>query len=297
MKIKKRKCRDAVPSASPRTREAYEKSGKTKMRKILILLLTIFLFTGCVKRHSEDVILCGTSMISSIVRDIIGDNKIKTLIPHLACPGTYDLKPEDAKKILNSKIIILHPFQKYLADKILNINKDVRIIYLSASDLNAPEGYINGLNEILNFLLESFPEQKNRYFNNNQNVKLKIKSKLAADINLINEIKNKKIRVLTSIHQKAFCEYLGFNIISTFAGPDSLKPQDAKNIIDKAKRVKVNYIISNLTGDNDISADILNKELKIKKITLMYFPAEEGDDSWFFNVYHYNIEQIKMILQ
>lgn len=263
------------------------------MKKFFILLVALFIFAGCIKKETEEVILCGTSIISSLVRDITGQENTKTLIPHLACPGTYDLKPEDAKKIMASRIIILHPFQKYLADKILNINKNIKIVYLMASDLNTPDGYINGLNEIQNFLSETFPDKKNQYLKNNEEIKLKIKSKVAGDILFINKIKNKKIKVLASIHQKAFCEYLGLEVLSVFSGPDSLKPKDAMSIIQKAKNNKVRYIISNLTGDNDITADILNKQLNVKKIVLIYFPAQEGVDTWFFNVYNYNIEQIK----
>jgi len=267
------------------------------MKKIFIIFLILISFTACWKKDSENVILCGTSIISSMVRDITGDDKIKTLIPHLACPGTYDLKPEDVKKILDSKILILHPFQKYLADKVSKINKDIMIVFISASDLNTPNGYMNGLNEILNFLLQRFPEKKDTYLKNNEAIKLKIKNKIAGDMFFLNEIKDKKIKVLTSMHQRAFCEYLGFDIVSVFAGPDSLKPQDATNIIKKAKKENVNYIISNITGDNDITAEILNKEIKIQKITFMYFPVERGEDSWFFNVYNYNLEQIKPLIK
>ncbi|MCX8094059.1 MAG: zinc ABC transporter substrate-binding protein [Candidatus Goldbacteria bacterium] len=249
------------------------------------------------KKYDEEVILCGTSIIASIVRDITGSDKIKTLIPHLSCPGTYDLKPEDAKLILKSKIIILHPFQKYLADKISNINKEIKIIYISSKDLNTPDGYINGLNEVLDFLLQTFPYKKEYYLKNNETIKLKIKSKIAPDMIYINEIKNKKIKVLSSIHHKAFCEYIGFYVIDVFAGPNSLKPQDTMNLIEKAKKEKVKYIISNLTGDNDITADILNKYLKVKKVVLMYFPTQEGADTWFFNLYNYNLEQIKSLVQ
>ncbi len=267
------------------------------MKKLLILFFIALLLTGCVKKYDTDVILCGTSIISSIVRDITGEDNVKTLIPHLACPGTYDLKPDDVKKILSSKIIILHPFQKYLADKVLNINREIKVVYISSSDLNTPDGYINGLNEILNFLLEKFPYKKIQYIKNNEAIKLKIKNRVAGDIFFIDEIKNKKIKVLTSIHQKAFCEYIGLNVVSVFAGPDSLKPKDAINLIKLAKKEDVKHIISNLTGDNDITADILNKQMNVKKIVLMYFPSQEGEDSWFFNVYSYNLEQIKSEIQ
>lgn len=262
-------------------------------KKVLILFFCLLFITGCIKKETGDFVLCGTTIISSMVRDISGENKIKTLIPHLVCPGTYDLKPDDAKKISNAKILILHPFQKYLTDKILKINKKTMVFYITSSNLNTPDGYINGLNEILNFLSKRFPDKKQHYLKNNQIIRLKIKAKMTENIKLINEIKDKKIKVLTSIHQKSFCEYLGLQVVATFSGPDSLKIQDASKIIKLAKNEKVRYIISNLTGDNDITADILNKELKIKKIILMYFPAEEGMDSYFFNVYNYNLEQIK----
>lgn len=263
------------------------------MKKIIILIFILLHFTGCGKKATEDVILCGTSIISSMVRDITGEDNIKTLIPHLACPGTYDLKPEDAKKILTSKILIIHPFQKYVADKIIKINKRIKIIYISSSDLNTPNGYITGLNEILNFLINVLPGKKAEYLKNTENKILKIKQRIAEDAMFIKQIKDKKIKVLSSGHQSGFCEYVGLNVVSVFWGPDTLKPKEAANLIQLAKKEKVKFIISNLTGDNDIAADILNKQLNIKKVVLMYFPAQEGMDSWFFNLYNYNLEQIK----
>lgn len=264
------------------------------MKKIILFISILLIFTGCVKKDFENVILCGTSIISSMVRDITGKDNIKTLIPHIACPGTYDLKPEDAKKILTSEILIIHPFQKYIADKIVKINKRIKIIYVSSSNLNTPDGYITGLNEILNFLINFSPDNKAKYLKNAKNNILKIKQRIAKDAMFIEQIKTKNIKVLSSIHQKNFCEYLGLNVVSVFWGPDRLNPKEAANLIQLAKKEKVKYIISNLTGDTDISANILNKHLNIKKIILMYFPPQEGKESWYFNLYNYNLEQIKL---
>jgi len=206
------------------------------MKKISVLFFVLIFMTGCGQKESEKVILCGTSVISSMVRDITGDNNVKTLVPHLVCPGSYDLKPDDAKKIINSKILIIHPFQKYLLDKIIQINKNIRVIYVDLSDLNSPGGYINGLDEVEKFLMEIFPEKKQQYAMNKENTVSKIKQRITDDAMLVKTISNKNIKVIASSRQQGFCNYLGLKVVSVFSGPDSLKPKDLADIIKLAKK-------------------------------------------------------------
>jgi hypothetical protein len=107
------------------------------------------------------------------------------------------------------------------------------------------------------------------------------------------KLKSKKIKVLVSGYQEALAAYLGFDAVYVFGAPASLTPAAFSTAISKAKQKGASLIISNLTGDHDASADILNKGLKIKKTVLISFPGEAQGQSMFLNMWAYNLGQIR----
>jgi ABC-type Zn uptake system ZnuABC Zn-binding protein ZnuA len=189
--------------------------------------------------------------------------------------------------------MLIHPFQAYLAEKLGKLNRKNAAEVLKTGALNTPADYMSGLMETESILMKYFPQRQSEFDNSRQLLYRQMEKKTAEDI--ISNRKNamKKINVLSSVLQVNFSRYSGFEVAGVFASPDGLTPEKLKAIVKEARAKKVKYIISNLTGDNDMTADIINKQLKVRKITLSSFPREEGTGSWFFNMYDYNMARIK----
>ncbi len=240
-----------------------------------------------------DSILCGTTMIESLVLDCDPAAKVSTLIPGEVCPGGYDLKPDDARKIAAAKLFMIHPFQKDLAEKALKTNPKLIIEYIKAPDMQVPENYFRGLQEAA-FILAKNNGPRTQYYIENMNLKMRqVRETVINEAAYIMKLKDKKIKVLCSVFQQSFAEYLGFEVVGAFAGPETINAKGLSDLLAKAKASHAGLIISNMTGGHDETADVLNKQLKIKKAILISFPAELKGQPMFMSMWAYNMGQIK----
>lgn len=268
------------------------------MKKIVLLAAAAaFLFVGCAgSASSGKKVLCGSSIILSMVKDCGGDIGALTLVPADVCPGNFDLKPEDAEKVISASVFLIQPFQLPLAEKALKINPKIEVEIIKAVDLTTPENYFRGLQETALALGKYFPGESGRFFSGINSKINEIRGAVIADTDFIQSIRKRNITVLSSLFQAATARYMGLDVVDTFGGPESLKPRDISRLISAAKAKGVSIIISNLTGTHDAAADILNKNLKIKKVVFIVFPAETEKRSMFLNLWDYNISQLKSVL-
>ncbi|HRU39151.1 MAG TPA: hypothetical protein P5511_04680, partial [Candidatus Goldiibacteriota bacterium] len=109
------------------------------------------------------------------------------------------------------------------------------------------------------------------------------------DFGLRKKISEKNIYAVSSSFHSAFGKNCGFKIAAEFAGPDSLNPEMLSGILRAAREKKASIIISNMTGNHGESADIINRQLRIKKIEMIVFPLEREGESGFFRVYRHNL--------
>lgn len=268
------------------------------MKKIILMLLAAALFlTGCSKTTAgSKQVLCGNSIILSLVRDCGGAGiSAVTLIPADVCPGSFDLKPEDAKKIESAALFIIQPFQMPLAEKARKINPNILIEIIKTSDMTIPENYFRGLQEAVSLLGKHFPAMTGQFISNSDSKINEIRNAVINDTEFIQSVRRKNIPVLASTFHVVTSRYLGLDVAGTFEGPESLTPGVMKELMAVAKAKKINLIISNLTGDFDVSAEILNKKLKIKKAVFIVFPAETKGRSMFMNLWEHNLSQLKNI--
>jgi ABC-type Zn uptake system ZnuABC Zn-binding protein ZnuA len=267
--------------------------------KQIVVIMTLLLTgaSGCDRiQPGRKAVLTGSTMIESLVRDIAPDIEILNLVGPMQCPGNFDMKPGDAERAASARIFLIHPYQVYLAEKIKKINRDIAVETLEPGDLNTPQEYIDGLEKTESILLKYFPGRRAAFESRRKLAAEALREREAKESLFIKKNAAKRINVLCSVFQVDFAKYAGFDIAGVFDGPDSLNPARLKELVKKAKTAKVRFIISNLTGDNDTSADIINKQLKADKITLSCYPVEEGNGSWFFNDYNYNLSRIKAAL-
>jgi hypothetical protein len=190
-------------------------------------------------------------------------------------------------------MFLAQPFIKPLADKLSGSNPKINVQYINTDDMQVPENYFRGLQETASILAKA-DGPKTQYYIENMNRSMRmIREAVIDDSAYIMKLKSKKIKVLCSGYQAAFAAYMGFDVVSVFGGPSTLTPAAISELTAKAKKAGVALIISNLTGDHDASADVLNKELNVKKIVLVSFPGETAGQSLFLNLWAYNLAQIK----
>jgi len=262
-------------------------------KKVALFLLLIVVFACTQKNSNEKIILAGTSIITSLIKDLNNDIKVINLIPPKQCPGHFDLKPDDAILVAKAEMFIIHPYQKYLFEKIKRINKDIKLGIIKTPDLTIPENYFSALKEMENILKKFYPEYSEVYEKNRIKKIRIIKNEIAQDEKFLESLKKRKFKVVSSKFQKNFSQWLGFEVVATFGSPDSLTMKQINSIIEIAKQKKINFIISNLAGNHNITAKILNKYLNKRIIIFSNFPELNTNKSLFLNLWHYNLSELK----
>lgn len=216
----------------------------------------------------------------------------------MQCPASFDLKPEDALKIKNAKLVILHPFQKNYIEKINKINKKVKIEIFSISDLTIPSNYSYGLYEMRNVIAKHFKKNIKKLNTNLESKREKIGKRVSKDIDYINNVlKKKSIKVICSKNQVNFAKWLGFDVIATFAGPDAMSSKEISDIIKLGKKEKIKFIIGNQAGNHNETAKIFAKNLNASLIVLSNFPDFSENESLFLNLWQYNINELKKFIK
>ncbi len=265
------------------------------MKKIIAAIFVLAALTGCGSTDNQGgaPVLAGTTMIESLVRDASGRAEVNTLVPPAKCPGHFDLKPGDAQKIKNSGVVILHPFQTYLLDKIKKINPDIKVRRLKAGGLTTPPGYFTGLEETADILAGFYPD-KGEYFERRVKKTIeKITKELKKDRETVEKIIDMDYKVVCSGFQTDLCRFFGFRILGSFAGPESLSVKETAGLSQKAE--KADFIVSNLTGTHNMTAKIINKKAGKKTVEPANFPLERGEDM-FLGLWKYNLEQLRDVL-
>lgn len=262
------------------------------MKKIAVLLVAVVVLAGCAKEKPRATVLCGTSMIASLVRDYSPDIEAVTLIPPTQCPGHYDLKPADAEKIRRAKVFVIQGFQASMVNNAKALNPNLVIEAVNVPDLNVPQNYataMSSINGTLNsYFPEKMPEKVERY-----TARIgQIKELMLSENSYLSSLKAKKIKVLCSVVQKGFAEFCGFEIAGVFGDPERLSVSEAARLVKQGKESSIKFVISNLSSNHGSTAEMLNRELGTKTITLANFPSEDSKDM-FAALWEYNIAQIK----
>ena len=88
------------------------------------------------------------------------------------------------------------------------------------------------------------------------------------------------IEVVTSNHQSELCQWLGLEVVSTFAGRDVETFSNISDIINKTKDRDIRFVISNKPEGTGL-ADTLAEQLNAEVIVFGNFPEGSGSNLSF----------------
>jgi len=267
------------------------------LKKPVVLLAVVLIISGCgiAEKIKAPQVIAGTSMIMSLAADVDPGISCALLVPPGQCPGHFDLRPADARMLKKAGLVILHPYQKLLADKIRKINPGIKIEIMKVPDTTVPENYFKALLETAVILNNNIkPGIKNAYVRDRAR---QIKQYLEKNSGQVKKIREKKYKVLCSGVQKGFADWLGLEIIGEFGDPEALSVKGAAELIRKGK--SADFIISNLAGTHDSTASAINKKLKKPVAVLSNFPEIKGKPpiSHYVTLWEYNMGQLNSAIK
>lgn len=258
-----------------------------------VLLSSVNLAIGT-STQNPPVLTASTSMISSLLRDIGGDQfQILTILPPASCPGHFDLKPADIRLLRGSELVICHPYQDSL-QKVLkqHVTEENRWLVLpEKKPLTIPEEYIKSGRFLLSHLVDRFPERaltlKSQWSQREGHIQ-------KLQIELQKKFQDRETNffpLIVSFHQGEFAEFWGFSVVGKFDEPEWTSMQKLGELIQKGRKTKVRGIVGNLQS-GDRQATMLSEKIGAPLVMLSNFPGAEPNTASYAELLRSNSSKL-----
>ena len=241
----------------------------------IVLLLQSLNFLGCreISTHKIKVVTT-TTLIATLVK-AIGKDKIDvvTIVPGGMCPGHFDVKPDDIKKLSTAKVLINHGWEVWTSDLLNSVENENLLTKTIKIEGNwmIPNIQILAGEEITKTLCEIDPQNSPFYKKNLNHYKKEVNSVAV-------EVKNTDFqgkKVVCSEYQAEFLKWLGFKVVATYESSEDPTIKNLAEIMSTAKRENVHIVIDNLQSGSKVGEQIA-EEIGAKYIVLTNFPLSDS---------------------
>lgn len=251
---------------------------------------------------TNNTIAASTVLADFASRIIYGESgKIESIMPGGVCPAHYEVTPSDYALVETADIIFTHGFEgDYWLNPLLdaaNNSEAEKIVgtLVGGAPWGVPSNainYVTNMTAILNVTYNQ-PENQTKFAENAATFINDIQSNRTYLEGLAVTYGFSGVKVVCMSHQKAFLEWLGFEVIAMWTQSDELMSVGAINaLIEQALQGGAQLIISNLQSGTDVGAQIAAESNAIHAI-LCNFPGGVPNTPTYIDMLHMNVQQLK----
>ncbi len=269
----------------------------TKIRPIRIFLVAAALTTaiaGCSDNSCDSVppAAATNSFLESCVRDLLGcDTAVLRLAEPGMCPGHFDIRPSQVQKLSRCRILLRMDFQDSLDSKLgIATDRGLKIAGINIpGGLCEPDSYISACRQTSAALIEAGLLDSATAENRLAEIERRVKETASRYRKLAEPLKGTP--VLASVHQAAFCRWLGLDVVDTFTGADTAQTSRFEDAYKAGKAEGAKIIVANLPEGRQ-AADALAEKLKAKVVVFGNFPALNGGQEGFDDMLADNVNSL-----
>lgn len=253
---------------------------------VVVLSIITILLAGCTTPSTSKLkVVTSTSLLAYIIQQVGADSvEVINLIPPAQHPGNFNVRPGDVETLASANLFILHgwPGESY-ADKFIASANNANLTVVKASvDGNwmIPSVQAAAADKVAAALSQVDNKHSSAYGKSAEQYKQRISAKEAGIKNKLQKANVAQVKVIASQRQADFLQWAGFNVVTTYAGPNTLTPQIVKEMVDKGRAAKVTLIVDNLQDGKDAGKGMA-EELDAKQINLSNFPGGfDNTETW-----------------
>jgi ABC-type Zn uptake system ZnuABC Zn-binding protein ZnuA len=265
---------------------------------IVILILVLFgvsmvlPITAKASNDKSPGIVCTTSILAHLTEEIAQELvSVTTIAPAGMCPAHFDIKPSQIKAVREAKVLISHNFEPWIENLLVSADRPEIDRLILSGPWNTPSGAIAKINQISNTLSEQFPQYKQQFLFNAQKLIQNINDNAEILKAKADQLRVKEYKVITSIHQESFAQWLGFEVSATYPAPETISTRKFLELLLIGKREKVAIIIDNLQSGTDLGARLAS-DLNAQQAILTNFPGVIPQTESLVKMLNYNAEQL-----
>lgn len=225
------------------------------------------------------IIATGTAHLAGITGALMGgEAEIKTLIPAGMCPGHYDLRPSDIEALSNSRMVVLHTWQKG-QDNIQRALEAARtpadrILYVKSEGCwMVPETQAGAALMVAEVLIAAMPDQKKAIVEK-ANAYVELVRKTGAEQQArLSQAGLKGIKVSSNVMIADLCRWAGLEVVETFGRTEDASVAAVNDMVRRTREQGVRIIVENLqSGSPNLSATVAQNS-GAKQVILSNFPG------------------------
>ena len=273
------------------------------MKKMIVLLILVVisgsllvpLFAASTAAQTGDVdVVCTNSILADFATRLLGDNAaVEYIMPAGACPTHFDTSPSDVVLIGSADIVISLGWEPWLSGLLSASGNDdaVEIKCMGLGEWNIPEGAKKYVDKIASGLGAALPALNSTIQTNAVTYKDEIDAKATQLQDLVETSGYVGKQVACMEWQKSFVEWLGFEVVSYYAPPESLSTADVLNVTTTIQDNDVVAIVDNLQSGTDFGANIASGT-GITHVIFTNFPGAIPNTDTYLEMIDYNTNQL-----
>ena len=262
---------------------------------VAAILATALAVPGSVAAAEDELsIVCANSLLADFTSNVVGDlARVAYLMPSGVCPSHYDSRPSDAIMVAEADVIVMMGWEGWLNGLIGSTgNDDATLIKcMGLGDQNLPTDAKDFVDRIASDLAAVMEEDAATINANAAAYKDEIDAKsdeLEARVRAAGAT-NRTVVVME--WQKAFVEWLGFQVEYAFGAPEEMSVQDQLAVTGAASEDGVILIVDNLQSGTELGT-LVASETGVGHVVLTNYPDAAPDTSTYLEMIDYNAEQL-----
>lgn len=271
------------------------KMEKTMTFMILVVALMLLTRLNVSPVMADDdakpIVVCTTNVLGSLVQELVGENvSVVVLAQPGICPADFDMKPSDIYAVSNAGLLFYHEIPgEFWLQGLVDASGNTNLTKVKIPGVyNTPEGAKRCIRWIGGNLSTALSMDLNAKVNT-----------MVADVDAVaNVIQSEAqdlnvtaVKVVCMKWQKAFVEWVGFDVIATYNPPETLSAGDVTTLVETAQNEEVALIIDNLQISAEFGAGIAS-EVGAVHVVLTNFPGAIPGTGNLTQMFSYNAEQL-----
>lgn len=248
---------------------------------VLLVLSAAWSWTACGPATSATgaaPLATTTSYLEAVARDLLGDEvPILRLAEPGTCPGHFDLRPGQARALRSCRALLRFDFQKSLDERFAGSeNTDPAVVAVSPSGgLSLPASYLTACRQVAERFVALGWLNREQAAARLEAVATRLGTLAHQLTNQVAQSALVGLPVLTSAHQREFCEWLGLRVVGTFRAADSPSIRETEAAVRAGRAGAVRGVIAN-RPEGTRAAEALAARLGVPVVVLDNFPASRN---------------------
>ncbi|KYH39734.1 MAG: periplasmic solute binding protein [Candidatus Bathyarchaeota archaeon B26-2] len=240
----------------------------------------------------KPIIVCTTTILSSFAEQIGGDYvTVESIVPPGVCPAHYDITPSAVYAVSNASLVIYTGIEPWL-ESLIEASGNTNVTRLQVGGPWHPyTAALTYVRRIRDALKEVMPERSSYFEEHARIVEETINATASEIATNATALEVDKVKVVCMQWQKAFVEWLGFDVVATYRPPERMTTSEILELTSIAEREGVVLVIDNLPSGYTFGAK-LAADIGAQHVVLTNFPGAVPGTETYAKMIEYNARQL-----